>query len=101
MSTVRAAVVYYSATGGVYALAEAASKAAEAAGAEVRLRKVRELGPDEAIATNGGWGAHRAATQHIPEATHDDLLWADVLMFAAPTRFRTTTSSRSSGARRM
>jgi NAD(P)H dehydrogenase (quinone) len=87
VTNVRAAVVYYSATGGVYALAEAASKAAEAAGAEVRLRKVRELAPDAAIATNEGWGAHLAATQHIPEATHDDLLWADVLIFGAPTRF--------------
>jgi NAD(P)H dehydrogenase (quinone) len=87
VTTVRAAVVYYSATGGVYALAEAASKAAEAAGAEVRLRKVRELAPDEAIATNEGWGAHLAATQHILQATHDDLTWADVLIFGAPTRF--------------
>ena len=42
---VRVSVIYYSATGGVYALAQQAVEAAEKAGAEVRLRKVRELAP--------------------------------------------------------
>jgi NAD(P)H dehydrogenase (quinone) len=85
--TVNAAVIYYSATGGVHTLAEAAAKAAEAAGAEVRLRKVRELAPEEAIASNEGWAAHRLQTQDLPEATLDDLEWADVIMLGAPTRF--------------
>jgi NAD(P)H dehydrogenase (quinone) len=87
VNNVRVAVIYYSATGSVYALAEAAAKAAEAEGAEVRLRKVHELAPAEAIATNEGWGAHTEATQNIAEATLDDLEWADVLIFGTPTRF--------------
>ncbi|CAA9383347.1 MAG: NAD(P)H dehydrogenase (quinone), Type IV [uncultured Pseudonocardia sp.] len=85
--TVNAAVIYYSATGGVHSMAETAAKAAEAAGAEVRLRKVRELAPEEAIASNEGWAEHRLQTQDLPEATLDDLEWADVIMLGAPTRF--------------
>ncbi|MBC6457033.1 NAD(P)H:quinone oxidoreductase [Actinomadura sp. HBU206391] len=81
------AVIYYSATGTVFELAKAAATAAEKAGAEVRLRKVRELAPEEAIASNKGWAEHVLATQHVAEATHDDLEWADVLIIGAPTRF--------------
>ncbi|MGK5555211.1 NAD(P)H:quinone oxidoreductase [Actinomadura kijaniata] len=84
---VRVAVVYYSATGTVFALAKAAATAAEKAGAEVRLRRVRELAPDEAIAANQGWAENVAATQHVVEASLDDLEWADVILFGAPTRF--------------
>ena len=59
---VKVAVIYYSATGGVHTLAEAVARGAEEAGAEVRLRQVRELAPAEAIASNQGWAAHRART---------------------------------------
>jgi NAD(P)H dehydrogenase (quinone) len=84
---VNVAVIYYSATGGVYRLAVAAAEAAEKAAAEVRLRKVRELAPDEAIATNEGWSSHVRETQHVAEASADDVSWADVVLFGAPTRF--------------
>ncbi|MFI6284555.1 NAD(P)H:quinone oxidoreductase [Streptomyces sp. NPDC051018] len=84
---VNVSVIYYSATGTVFALAKAAATAAEKLGAEVRLRKVPELAPAEAIAANAGWSAHREVTQHVREATHDDLSWADVFLFGAPTRY--------------
>lgn len=89
---INVAVVYYSSTGMVFALAKAAATAAEKAGAKVRLRKVRELAPAEAIASNEGWAAHAAATQHIQEASLDDLEWADVVMFGSPTRFGLPTA---------
>lgn len=84
---VRVAVIYYSATGTVFELAKAAATAAEKVGAEVRLRKVRELAPAEAIASNQGWSDHVNTTQHIVEATLDDLDWADALLMGAPTRY--------------
>jgi NAD(P)H dehydrogenase (quinone) len=84
---VRVAVVYYSATGGTHKLARAAVEAAEGEGAEVRLRKVRELAPEEAIRSNAGWTSHVEETQDVREATLDDLVWADVLLFGAPTRY--------------
>lgn len=86
-TNVTAAVIYYSATGTVFALARTAATAAEKAGAEVRLRKVRELAPAEAIASNAGWSEHVAATQNVPEATLADLDWADVILLGAPTRY--------------
>ncbi|MGI5515936.1 NAD(P)H:quinone oxidoreductase [Streptomyces sp. CA-106131] len=81
------AVIYYSSTGTVFELAKAAATAAEKAGAEVRLRKVHELAPDEAVAANQGWTDHRAATQHIPVAALDDLEWADAILLGSPTRY--------------
>ena len=81
------AVIYYSATGNVHALAAALGEGAEAAGAEVRLRRVAELAPDQAIDSNPAWRAHADASAEIPEATHDDLRWADAYAFGTPTRF--------------
>jgi len=52
MTKVKIAVVYYSATGTNYQMARAAEEAAAAAGAETRLRKVRELAPETAINKN-------------------------------------------------
>jgi NAD(P)H dehydrogenase (quinone) len=48
---------------------------------------VRELAPDEVIATQLAWYEHRVATQHIPEAVHEDLEWADGFAFGTPTRY--------------
>ena len=83
----RAAVIYYSATGTTYQMAQTAVRAAGEAGAEVRLRKVRELAPIEAIRSNEGWHAHHLQTQDVPEAELDDLEWADVVIFGTPTRY--------------
>ncbi|MER7335684.1 MULTISPECIES: NAD(P)H:quinone oxidoreductase [unclassified Micromonospora] len=83
----KVAVIYYSATGITYQMAQAACEAAGEAGAEVRLRKVRELAPDEAIRSNSGWHAHRMETQAVPEAQLDDLSWADVVILGTPTRY--------------
>ncbi len=92
MADVNVAVIYYSATGSVHALAEAAAKAAEGEGAEVRLRKVHELAPKEAIESNEGWSAHALETEDLPEATLDDLEWADVILLGTPTRYGLPTA---------
>lgn len=84
---VKTAIIYYSATGGTHKLAQAIAEGAREAGGEVRFLKVRELAPEEAIASNEGWSAHRAETQDVPEATLADLEWADAILFGAPTRF--------------
>ncbi len=87
MSKINLTIVYYSATGTNYQMALAAKEAAEAAGAEVRLRKVRELAPDATIDAKPAWRAHIEATQHVDEVTLDDLAWADAYIFGTPTRF--------------
>ncbi len=81
------AIIYYSATGTTYQLARAIEEGAKQAGAEVRVLKVRELAPEEAIASNAGWSAHRLETQDIPEATLADLEWADAIILGSPTRY--------------
>jgi len=83
----KVAVVYYSSTGTVYELAKSIVEGAEKAGAEVRLLKVHELAPDEAIASNAGWASHVAETLDVPVATAEDILWADAVIFGSPTRF--------------
>ncbi|MGH3382769.1 MAG: NAD(P)H:quinone oxidoreductase [Pseudonocardiaceae bacterium] len=87
MSTVKLSVIYYSATGNVHRIAEEIAKVAEHDGAEVRLRRVPELAPPEAIASNPAWAEHATATAGITEATLDDVGWADAVIFGSPTRF--------------
>jgi NAD(P)H dehydrogenase (quinone) len=84
---VRIAIVYYSSTGNTYQVARAAEDGAKKAGADTRLRRVRELAPPQAIASNPAWQEHYAASKDIPEATLDDLDWADGYLFGTPTRF--------------
>src|SRR4051812_23159993 len=83
----RVAVIYYSATGAVHALADAVAEGAETAGAEVRLRRVAELASATAIDQNPLWRKHIDATATIPEADPADLEWADSFAFGTPTRF--------------
>ena len=83
----KVAVIYYSATGNVHALAEAVAEGAAQAGAQVRLRRVPELAPAEAIDSNPAWRAHVDATADIQVATLDDVRWADGLALGTPTRF--------------
>jgi NAD(P)H dehydrogenase (quinone) len=87
MEVVTAAIIYYSATGTVHALARAAAEGAEKAGARVRLRKVAELAPPEAINANPAWARHRQDSADVAEVSLDDLAWADVVLFGTPTRF--------------
>jgi NAD(P)H dehydrogenase (quinone) len=86
-ASTKVAIVYYSSTGNVYALAVATAEGAEKAGTEVRLRKVAELAPHSAISANPAWVEHVQATQDVPEATVDDLVWADAIMLGSPTRY--------------
>lgn len=82
------AVIYYSSTGNTHRMADAVAEGARAAGAEVRLRKVRELAGEEIIATNPAWKAHFDTTaRDVTEAALADLEWADGFVFGTPTRF--------------
>jgi len=84
---VKAAIIYYSSTGTVHALARAAAEGAEKAGAHVRLRRIAELAPPAAINTNPAWRQHLQDTADVVEASLDDLAWADAVLFGTPARF--------------
>ncbi|WP_343798338.1 NAD(P)H:quinone oxidoreductase [Bacillus carboniphilus] len=87
MTNVKLAVIYYSSTGTNYELSKWAEAGAKDAGAEVKVLKVPELAPEAAIASNPAWKAHVEATKDVPEATSDDIEWADAIIFSVPTRF--------------
>ncbi|AOM84223.1 NAD(P)H:quinone oxidoreductase, type IV [Salisediminibacterium beveridgei] len=55
----------------------------------MKFLRIPELAPEAAIASNPAWEAHYNATKDIPEATPDDLDWADVVIFSIPSRFGT------------
>ncbi|MDT5074864.1 MAG: hypothetical protein QOH82_4184 [Mycobacterium sp.] len=81
------AVIYYSATGHGTAMAQRVASAAEAAGAEVRVRHVAETHAPGSFAHNPAWSANYEATKDQPAATGDDIVWADAVIFGSPTRF--------------
>ena len=87
LDKVKLAIIYYSSTGTNYQMAKWAEEAAKEAGAEVRVLKVKELAPPQAIDSNPAWRKHYDETQNVPEATSQDLEWADALIFSMPTRF--------------
>jgi NAD(P)H dehydrogenase (quinone) len=84
---VKVAVIYYSATGAVHALAQAVAEGAASAGAEVRLRRVAELAPTSTIDQNPRWRRHADSAMSITQAGIEDLAWADAYAFGTPTRF--------------
>jgi NAD(P)H dehydrogenase (quinone) len=85
--TVKVAVIYYSATGTVHALAQAVAEGAASVGPEVRLRRVAELAADSAIDQNPQWRRHADSATSIAQASVEDLAWADAFAFGTPSRF--------------
>jgi NAD(P)H dehydrogenase (quinone) len=83
----RVAVIYYSARGSTHALARAVADGAMREGAEVRLRHVAELNQEMLISVNQYWGRHRSEIEHLPDASLEDVEWADGIAFGTPTRF--------------
>jgi NAD(P)H dehydrogenase (quinone) len=86
-STIKLAVVYYSSTGTIHALAHAAAAQGEREGAEVRLRRVRETAPRSAVESRPAWAATAERTRNVPDAEIGDIPWADTVLIGAPTRF--------------
>jgi len=92
MTQARIAIVFYSTYGTNHQVAEAAAEAARAAGAEVRLRRIAETAPADVVAAQDAWKAQFDKMQDIPEASADDMEWANGYFFISPTRFGTVAS---------
>ena len=88
----RVAVIYYSATGSVYKMAQSVAQGARAAGGSVRLVRVRETVSREVIGANPLWDAHLRETASVPIASTDDVEFADVILLGTPTRFGNVAS---------
>jgi len=87
MSKVKLAVVYYSTYGTNHQMAEVAAEAAREAGAEVRLLRVRETAPADVVKAQEAWSAQAERSADVPEASPEDLVWADAYFFSSPTRY--------------
>lgn len=81
-------IVYYSRSGSVEALAAAAADSARDAGAEVRVRRAREVVDAAAMEKVDGW-AESAARQNAlhPAPSQADAEWADAILFGTPCYF--------------
>ena len=88
MSDLNVLIAFYSRTGHTEALASAMAGGAREAGAEVRLRRAREVVSRDVMAQAKGWAEDADAMNARYEApTPDDAIWADAILLGTPTRF--------------
>ena len=80
-------VVFYSAYGHIYKMAEAVAQGAkEVPGAEVFLSRVPETLPEDLLKKIGAFDAQQAFA-HVPVCAVEELATADAIIFGSPTRF--------------
>jgi NAD(P)H dehydrogenase (quinone) len=81
-------IAFYSRNGSTEALARAVGEGAAAEGAEVRLRRARDIVGPDVMAQAPGWKENAARMDAEYEApTAADVEWADAIVFGTPTRF--------------
>ncbi|WP_180901006.1 NAD(P)H:quinone oxidoreductase type IV [Martelella soudanensis] len=80
-------VLYYSAYGHIEAMAKAVVEGAKAAGADVTLKRVPELVPEDVAKAS-----HFKMDQEAPIATPDELAEYDAIIFGCGTRYGTVAS---------
>ena len=84
----RLLIVFYSRSGSIEALAQAAAEGARQGGATVRLRRAREVVDESVMAKSKGWleNAKRQNAQYDAPAL-EDAEWADAILFGTPCYF--------------
>lgn len=85
MKNINLLVLYYSQTGHNFTMANWAVNEAKKTGAEVRMRKVKELADMSNM--NPAWEKYLEDSKDIIEASSEDLEWADAILISTPTRF--------------
>ena len=93
MASVNVLIAFYSRNGSTEALAHAVAEGAQGEGAEVRLRRAREVVSEEVMRKAPGWLENAQRLNEKYEApTSEDAEWADAIVFGSPTRFGAVTS---------
>jgi len=88
MATANVLIVFYSRNGSTEKMANAVAEGARAEGAEVRLRRARDIVGPEVMAQAQGWKENSARMHaEYPAPTSADAEWADAVVFGTPTRF--------------
>jgi len=82
-------IVYYSSYGHILKMARtAANRVGQSEEYEVRLRKIPELKQaKEAMSGQDAYIKAQKKQEDVPEVNHEDLLWADGIVWGIPTRF--------------
>ena len=82
-------IPYYSSYGTTHKLAQAVAAGARDTGnASVRLRRIPELpGAEEGMSGDDAYEAAQEDMADVPRVAHDDLRWADGIIWGTPTRF--------------
>jgi len=81
-------IVFYSRNGSTEKMANAVAEGAKAAGADVRLRRARDIVGPDVMAHAAGWAENAARMNaEYPAPTSQDAEWADAIIFGTPTRF--------------
>jgi NAD(P)H dehydrogenase (quinone) len=89
MQSANIVIPFYSSYGTTHRLAQAVRDgAAEVPGSTVRLRRIPELpSAGEAMSGQDAYDAAQSEMENIPRIEHDDLRWADGIIWGTPTRF--------------
>lgn len=86
-------IAFYSRNGSTEALAKAIAEGASSAGAEIRMRRAREVVSEDVMKMAPGWLENARRMNADYEApTTDDAVWADAVILGTPTRFGSVTS---------
>jgi NAD(P)H dehydrogenase (quinone) len=81
-------IVFYSRNGSTEKMALAVAAGAKAEGAEVRLRRARDIVGPDVMAKAPGWTENAARLDaEYAAPTTDDAEWANAIIFGTPTRF--------------
>lgn len=84
----RVLIAFYSRSGSVEALARAMAEGAQEAGADVRLRRAREVVGEDVMAQGKGWLDQARRMNALYEApAKDDAEWADAILLGTPCYF--------------
>ena len=89
MDSANIVIPFYSSYGTTHKLAQAVEEGAAAVpGSTVRLRRIPELPAAEgSMSGQDAYDAAQADMEEIPRVDHDDLRWADGIIWGTPTRF--------------
>ena len=87
-------IAYYSTYGHVHTMAQAVEEGVNrVSGAELRVRRIPEIpAAREAMSSDENYLAAQRAQEEHPEVTHDDLRWADGIIWGTPTRYGNMTA---------
>jgi NAD(P)H dehydrogenase (quinone) len=88
MASANVLIVFYSRDGSTEKMANLVAEGAKSEGAEVRLRRARDIVPPEVMAKVANWTENSARMNaQYPPPTEADVEWADAIIFGTPTRF--------------